>query len=591
MTSRPPLISIDADSCQRCWRCARRCPVHAIKLEADGSVSIIQEKCVGCGLCVLQCPHDAVLVRDDGAAVDALLAGSRPVVALLAAEYAAALHPRNSAEVEAALEGAGFHAVESTLLGEEAVALAYEDRHAERNGHPVIRSTCPVINDFVCKYHPGLASALAPVEPPYVAQARLIRQVYPEDVAIVYVSPCYARKDEALVPEFDGSVDAAIDFRELVAALESLGKASDASDLESGTRRPEPLKELSLTDGFPRSTLTSRDMTAGDVKVVRGLRELDELLTAIEAGMIAPFIIDALNCEGCLDGPAVHPGLSLFAKREIETMERRSRSRSTVTSRDVLRNLPALDLRRAFVPAPVHLRQPEAAQVQEILAAVGLGGADALDCGACGFDSCHEFATAVFRGEVDWPACPPVQQRRLADEVEGLEESATTDALTGLGNRHVLTQRMSEEFARYARYGGQASLLMLDIDHFKGINDRYGHVVGDAVLEFVAATIRGTLRGTDVPIRYGGDEFAIILPQTGKTEAFAVAEKLRLALMNSQVPGASVDSDADVRVHVSVGVAASGDRIGSPMELMQAADKALYQAKENGRNQVRLAPG
>lgn len=586
------LISVDAERCQHCWRCARTCPVHAVRVTAEGAAEVIGEKCVACGLCVLECPHSAIMVRDDGRGVDALLADERPVVALLAAEYSAALHPRTSEQVEATLERVGFHAVESTLLGEEAVALAYEQRHAAGSGTPVIRSTCPVVVDFVRKYHPGLSSALAPVEPPYVAQAKLIKQAYPDDVAVVYVSPCYARKDEALLPELAANVDAAIDFQELIRALDVLDTgALDGDAREAGSRRPEPLKEVSLTDGFPRSTLTSRDMTAGDVKVVRGIRELDELLTAIEAGEAAPLIVDALNCEGCLDGPAVNPHLSLFAKRDIEAAERRSRTRSNVSSREILRHLPALDLRRAFLPEPVRLPEPTADELGAALRAGGFDESSLLDCGACGRAGCRDFAMAVFRGEADWRACPPSQEQKLARDVEAAEESATVDALTGLANRRVFSQRLGEEFARQARYGGQASLLMLDVDTFKGINDRYGHLSGDKVLTMVADTIRATLRSTDVPVRYGGDEFAIILPQTGKTEAFAVAEKVRLAVAHKRVGVSQGDSDPEVGVHVSVGVASSGPRVTTPLDLIEAADKALYQAKEHGRNQVRLAPG
>jgi two-component system chemotaxis family response regulator WspR len=204
---------------------------------------------------------------------------------------------------------------------------------------------------------------------------------------------------------------------------------------------------------------------------------------------------------------------------------------------------------------------------------------------------CRDFATAVFRGETDWRACPPSQEQKLVRDVEAAEESATVDPLTGLANRRVFSQRLGEEFARQARYGGQASLLMLDVDTFKGINDRYGHLSGDKVLTMVADTIRATLRSTDVPVRYGGDEFAIILPQTGKTEAFAVAEKVRLAVAHQRVGVTEGDADPEVGVHVSVGVASSGVRIATPLDLIEAADKALYQAKEHGRNQVRLAPG
>jgi two-component system, NtrC family, sensor kinase len=591
-TDRAPLIYSDKGSCKECWGCVRYCPARAIRA-VDGVSEVIAEKCVACGLCVSECGHSGHVVRDDTPAVRELLRTGRPVVFLLATEFVAAMHPMSPAELEAALEGIGAYAVESTLLGEELVALEYENRHAAGTGVPVIRSTCPVTNEWVRRFRPALAGALASIVPPYVAQARLVKALYPAGTAIVYVSPCYARKDEALDPGFDGAVDVAIDFLELRRLLEASAPPPGTTGSDAlGSRRPEPLKELSLTDGYPRSTLASRDMTSSDVQVARGLKELDRLLAAMEAGEAAPHIVDALNCEGCIDGPAVNPGLSLFAKRNVDAMEREKRVRSSVSSRELLRHLPTVDLVRTFSASPVCLPTPTSAEIDEILLEGGFERReDTIDCGACGSSTCVEHAIAVFRGDSTWDMCFPLQRRRLTDSVHKLQESATLDALTGLWNRRVFSDRLNDEVARHTRYGTPVSLLMVDIDAFKVVNDTYGHPAGDDVLVAVAELFKSVLRVTDLPSRYGGDEFAIVLPATNKTDAFAVAEKLRRDIQDTGISIGRDDRSGPISVRVSVGVASTGKSTSDPIELLEAADRALYHAKESGRNQVRLAPG
>ncbi len=585
------LIESSPGRCLACWACVRACPARAIRV-VDHRAEIVEDRCIECGACVGVCGRDGHVVRDDLPHVRDLLASGRPVVALLATEFVAAMHPATPAEVERALERAGFYAVETTLLGEELVALSYEHAHARATAPVVLRSTCPVAVSWVRRFRPSLVGALAPIIPPYIAQARLVRALYPADVAIVYVSPCYARKDEIADPQLAGAVDVAIDFEELKALIGSAATPMAAVPPPcSGSRRPAPVKELSLTDGYPRRTLVEHDMTSQDVVAVRGVKAIDDLLGAVERGEVGPLVVDMLYCDGCVDGPATGSELSVFAKRTVLANAGRATPRTTVDTRKLLAHLPAVETVRSFTASPALMRVFDDAQIDACLAEGEFESRDVLlDCGACGYETCVEHAVAVLDHDSTWDMCFPLQRKRLERTNEALERSATLDSLTGLWNRRVFSERLEAEVARNARYGTDVTLLMIDLDAFKEVNDGYGHTVGDAVLGEVARIMRDTVRETDVPARYGGDEFALILPGIGKTAGYAVAEKLRALIAAAAVPTDGARGGDTVSTTVSVGLASAGGSTTSASSLVEAADRALYRAKAHGRDQVRIAP-
>lgn len=544
-----------------------------------------------CGVCVVECGNDGYVPRDDLARVRELLASDARVVAVLASEHLAALYPMNVAEVESALTAAGFDSVETTVLGEELVAAAYEQVDAQAvDSLPRLRSTCPVVVSWIERYHPQLTSALVSVVPPYIAQARLVKATSPADTVVVYVSPCWARKDEIFDPQLAGAVDVAIGFDELKRLLaEEPIRQRPASAEQPAKRRPHAVKELSLTDGFPRRFLTERDMTNRDVVVARGLVEIDRLLTAIERGETAPCVADMLNCEGCSDGPAVNRELSVFVKRNVIAAENERQPPPVVDSRSLLSALPAIDLRRNFRPTPVLSRVPSAEEIDAVLAEGEFHSrAEVLDCGACGHDTCVAHAAAVCLGDSSWDLCFPLQRKMLLRERTEMADRALSDALTGLGNRRAFDERIEEETARAERYGTELALAMIDLDDFKVVNDRYGHPVGDQLLVLVGHILTETLRATDIPIRYGGDEFAIILPETSKTEAWVVAEKIRAAL--GELTLLNSDGTA-ITTSGSIGIASHGAAASTAYALLAAADAALYRAKRSGRDRVELAAG
>lgn len=169
-----------------------------------------------------------------------------------------------------------------------------------------------------------------------------------------------------------------------------------------------------------------------------------------------------------------------------------------------------------------------------------------------------------------------------------LEEISARDSLTGLYNRWFVMEKIESEMNRALRHGAPMSVLMLDLDHFKNVNDSFGHSAGDEVLKSVGQVLRESCRVYDVPGRYGGEEFCIVLPETRLGNTQNVAERIRARLAQTQL---AVGGNS-ISVTASIGVAAlesvSNEGIVSAASLIERADRALYAAKSHGRNRVEL---
>ena len=235
------------------------------------------------------------------------------------------------------------------------------------------------------------------------------------------------------------------------------------------------------------------------------------------------------------------------------------------------------------------------------VAAVGLGVGDRLADGlriAPGALAAALLAPAVALPALLWHAARARRRRRrqewrllqatytLRQDVALIERLASVDSLTGLLNHRAWHERLREEWSRALRYGTAPAVIMLDLDYFKGINDRYGHEAGDDVLRALARVLQ-RLRSTDLVGRLGGDEFCILLPDSSSAEAWLVAEKTRAALAQEV---AAILGRSGGRVSLSAGVA-SGREVaaGDAKALLRAADRALYDAKAAGGDCVRVA--
>jgi len=175
-----------------------------------------------------------------------------------------------------------------------------------------------------------------------------------------------------------------------------------------------------------------------------------------------------------------------------------------------------------------------------------------------------------------------IYESMLKEAVKSLAEASNKDGLTGTFNRRFLEHSLSTELNRAIRYGNHFSFMIVDLDHFKNVNDTYGHLAGDAILREAAKRLSFDLRASDVLARYGGEEFALVLPETDLNGAKILAERLREHLAEKPV----MFADKEISVTASVGVTEYCSEITEYQQIIDKADSALYASKENGRNRV-----
>jgi diguanylate cyclase (GGDEF)-like protein len=211
----------------------------------------------------------------------------------------------------------------------------------------------------------------------------------------------------------------------------------------------------------------------------------------------------------------------------------------------------------------------------------------ALQEGAVGYLSKNNLSQEKLVNAIDAALDKWTKLQQARADKEELQRLANLDSLTGLYNRQAILGKLREVINRAKRYKEDFSLSMLDVDLFRRVNDRYGHLTGDEVLEKIATLINQNIRDADVAGRYGGEEFIIILPQTDLSSALVVGERIRSVIENAEMK----DSDGNVfTITVSLGLS-SWEPDEDARSLISRTDEALYKAKENGRNRVEISLG
>ncbi len=574
------------EECKKCLACLRECPVKAISID-QGLANVIQEKCINCGQCVLACTQRAKVVRNDLQQLESLLSSGK-VIAVLSSEFSAALHPFELGKIESALMKVGFEVVEESVLGEEMTARQLEKYLKEAKEYPVIRSTCPVIVSYIQKYSPSLVKNIAPIISPMVAQSKICKSTYP-DSYVVFFGECIAQKAEAEQYQSDDGPDIVLTYWELLSFLEKKQIDLDSQNPRGLGRSVSISREFSFGGGFPRKIISESSEFSKKMIILRGREDFLRFESYLSDSQEQVALIDIMFCRGCIDGPVIRHKATLAMRKNIISQfdEQRSLDGSLLKTSQFNNYLPYIPMTTSFLAKPISsdfISSPPNSETKRVLQELGFNeSADELNCEACGYSTCWEFGEAILKGFAEKEMCFPFFQKRASTISQELREVSGQDTLTTLANYARFQEILSNEFNRAKRYNSPLALIILDIDYFKLINDTYGHVKGDKVLKLVAEILRQNLREADIPFRQGGDEFAIILPEINKTEAFAVAEKIRKKIEETRF---YISPKEFLEVTVSLGVGSYESSMEDKIDLIDLTDKAMYKAKKAGRNRT-----
>ena len=422
------LITTARERCRMCYTCVRECPAKAIRI-VDGQAEVVGTRCIVCGNCVRVCSQQAKQVAESIDQVNELLSGNRPVAACLAPSFPAEFTDIPYQRLVGMLRALGFAGVYEVAFGADLVAREYGRLLNQKSNLRFIATSCPAIVGYVERYHPDMVPSLAPIVSPMVAMARAIRRLADENPAIVFIGPCTAKKAEADSPCIADEISAVLTFPELRRMFSKAGiepSRVDTSDFDPPHGAVGGV--FPIGRGMLQTAGIQEDLMTGEVVATEGRNHTFEAIREFGAGDLGAKLLEALCCEGCIMGAGMDSKLPLFNRRRhvrlyaahrVENLDGEAWNR-------VMEELDDLDLIRPFKANDQRVAAPAAETLRSILRRLGKRTVeDELNCGACGYETCHDHAIAIYKGLAEHEMCLPntIDQLRIAlKEVEQSKE-------------------------------------------------------------------------------------------------------------------------------------------------------------------------
>ena len=391
--------------CRHCYKCVRNCEVKAI-LVRNEQAHIMEDNCIHCGHCLEVCPQNAKTFASDMERVKGYLGQGKRVIISIAPSYLGVLEYEKPGQVVSALKKLGFYEVRETAEGAALVTREYRKLLAEGRMKNIITTCCPSVNDLVEKYYPSLTPLLAPVVSPMVAHGRLIKSIYGEDVKVVFLGPCIAKKEEAIGDKrVRGAIDAILTFEEIVKWWKEEGiDLCRCEEDPMGNPSPKVNQLYPVSGGVITSVLAAVPEENYYKVHIDGLKACMELFEELEKGEIEHCFFEVNVCEGgCIKGPASDKWQQslIKAKKGIEEQVKHREEADEIVQNGV-------EMYKEFTDRHAREQEPTKEQMEEVLHAMGkYTAADELNCGACGYPTCRAKATAIFQNKAEVSMCLP----------------------------------------------------------------------------------------------------------------------------------------------------------------------------------------
>ena len=388
------------NECKDCYKCVRHCPVKAIKIENDHA-SVIPEKCISCGHCVQICPSNAKCVRTDIEKVKNLFTAQKDVYVSLAPSWRAVFE--NSAKkMIAILKSLGFKDVSETALGAQEVSVQDAKVLNSMDKGLLISSACPVIVEYIKLYKPEFSKYITPIGSPAKTHARMLKDLYGEDIAVVFIGPCIGKKNES--DENDGLIDAAITFEELKFWItDEIGDISEIkkeNDFEFVSHSAYEGTLYPINGGMNETIRKIGIKPEVQLMEICTISAFEKALDNLDPEKLSmPVFVEALACEsGCVTGPCI-----ASKKASINSI---SDVMYKVKVRDEIPKEPKTVVQCDYIPKNIEKSKYTLEQIQNTLKKIGKHSEeDELNCGGCGYSSCRELAIALLDGVAETSMC------------------------------------------------------------------------------------------------------------------------------------------------------------------------------------------